>query len=564
MTQLEHGFERSVPGRARQGEPMSPHLQQLLRLFGPSANNGRVLEALERTIAGHPVGYFSSPGFGSDAREGLESAFSSVCLPESPVCLDEHVQYLQSQVFSRATPTASPSFIGHMTSALPSYLLPLAKIMTALNQNPVKLETSNAFTPLERQVLGMLHRLIYGNDEDFYRQTLHSGEHALGAFCAGGTTANITALWASRNNLLPADKGFAGVAREGLAKGLKHYGYDGLALLVSERGHYSLKKAADLLGIGQDQLIAVPTDGAERIRIDALQRCLERLRLDNIKPLALVGIAGTTETGAIDDLDAMADVAAQAGCHFHVDAAWGGASLMSDRQRPLFKGIERADSVVIDAHKQLYVPMGAGLVFFRQPTLTAAISQHANYIVRKGSKDLGRHTLEGSRSAMAMLLYANLHLLGRQGYEQLIDHGVDNARYFADLIKQQDDFELLSEPQLCLLTYRYVPSLVMQALHKADAAKVGALQECLDALNDDIQERQRDAGRSFVSRTRLTPERWANRSISVLRVVLANPLTTASILQEVVQEQRALALGSRFLPRLLALLDQGPASPVTA
>lgn len=323
MTQLEHGFERSVPGRARQGEPMSPRLQQLLRLFGPSANNGRVLEALERTIAGHPVGYFSSPGFGSDAREGLESAFSSVCLPESPVCLDEHVQYLQSQVFSRATPTASPSFIGHMTSALPSYLLPLAKIMTALNQNPVKLETSNAFTPLERQVLGMLHRLIYGNDEDFYRQTLHSGEHALGAFCAGGTTANITALWASRNNLLPADKGFAGVAREGLAKGLKHYGYDGLALLVSERGHYSLKKAADLLGIGQDQLIAVPTDGAERIRIDALQRCLERLRLDNIKPLALVGIAGTTETGAIDDLDAMADVAAQAGCHFHVDAAWG-------------------------------------------------------------------------------------------------------------------------------------------------------------------------------------------------------------------------------------------------
>lgn len=184
--------------------------------------------------------------------------------------------------------------------------------------------------------------------------------------------------------------------------------------------------------------------------------------------------------------------------------------------------------------------------------------------MRKGSKDLGRHTLEGSRSALAMLLYANLHLLGRQGYEQLIDHGVDNARYFADLIKQQDDFELLSEPQLCLLTYRYVPSLVMQALHKADAAKVGALQECLDALNDDIQERQRDAGRSFVSRTRLTPERWANRSISVLRVVLANPLTTASILQEVVQEQRALALGSRFLPRLLALLDQGPASPVTA
>src|SRR5471030_1113904 len=157
-------------------------------------------------------------------------------------------------------------------------------------------------------------------------------------------------------------------------------------------------------------------------------------------------------------------------------------------------------------------------------------------------------------SAMAMLLYANLHILGRRGYEQLIDHGVDNARYFAELIKQQDDFELLSEPQLCLLTYRHVPSVIMQALRKADGAQWVALQDGLDALNEDIQERQRDAGRSFVSRTRLTPDVSGGRSICVLRVVLANPLTTPSILKDILHEQRALALDSRCLAPLLALL----------
>lgn len=529
-------------------------LQALLALFSPLTAAQASLTRLEQSISHQPLACFSGPGLNpAPGQDTLETWFSSTCIPELPTPVDEHVRHLHERLLGNAMPTASPAFIGHMTSALPSFLLPLVKIMAALNQNPVKLETSGAFTPMERQVLGMLHHMIYRCDEAFYPPLLHSGEHALGAFCAGGTTANITALWASRNNLLAAEGDFPGVAEAGMVAGLRHYGYDGLAILVSERGHYSLKKAADLLGIGQANLIAVATDDNDRIRLDALQATLEQLQARNIKPLAIIGIAGTTETGAVDDLDGLADIAARVGCHFHVDAAWGGASLMSRQLRPLFKGIERADSVVIDAHKQLYVPMGAGLVFFKQPTLTAAISQHANYIVRKGSKDLGRHTLEGSRSAMAMLLYANLHILGRQGYEQLIDRSVGHARFFAELISGQEDFELLSAPQLCLLTYRYVPAAVLRALADAPAPRRELLQQGLDALTDDIQERQREAGHSFVSRTRLTPLRWQSRSISVFRVVLANPLTNTAILQAVLQEQRALALDSPCLAPLLAL-----------
>jgi glutamate decarboxylase len=205
--------------------------------------------------------------------------------------------------------------------------------------------------------------------------------------------------------------------------------------------------------------------------------------------------------------------------------------------------------------------VGAGIVFFKQPSLTSAISQNANYIIRNGSKDLGRHTLEGSRSAAAVLLYANMHILGRRGYEQLVDLSIQNAHYFAKLIKQQDDFELVSEPELCLLTYRYVPAEVATALRNRSAEQQDALNKVLNALTEDIQETQRKTGKSFVSRTSLKPERWRGVPISVFRVVLANPLTTPSILQEVLDEQRDLARRSSCMHDLLTLLtDQGSSS----
>ncbi len=514
-------------------------------------------EDLERRIAEHPADFFAGTDFDPvGACATREAQFTSVDLPEDPTAPQAHADHLLHDVFRHVMPVASPAFVGHMTSSLPSFMPSLAKIVAALNQNVVKLETSGALTGLERQVIGMLHKLVFSRDGGFYAQWLHNPEHSLGAFCAGGTTANLAALWASRNNVLRARDGFPGLHNAGLMAALRHYGYDGLAIVVSERGHYSLRKAADVLGIGRDNLVPVAVDGDGRIRIDKLRETLADLKVRNIRPMAIVGIAGSTETGAVDPLDAMADVAQEAGCHFHVDAAWGGATLLSERERWRFAGIERADSVVIDAHKQFYVPMGAGMVLFRDPAWTQEIIQHANYIVRKGSVDLGRHTLEGSRGAAAVMLYANLHLLGRKGLARLIDTGIDNAKYFASLIEQQPDFELDSRPQLCILTYRHVPEAVRAALLSAStpAERREQIQQALDALTISIQEMQRDAGRSFVSRTQLTSSQWGGRAIAVFRVVLANPDTTHDILQGVLAEQRALAAQSPMLAPLMALL----------
>ncbi|PSW56220.1 pyridoxal-dependent aspartate 1-decarboxylase PanP [Photobacterium leiognathi] len=487
----------------------------------------------------------------------IEKDFSDPAIPETPSFVSEHTQLLLNKLVSQSVHTSAPTFIGHMTSALPYFMMPLSKIMIALNQNLVKIETSKAFTPLERQVLGMLHKLIFNENESFYQQWMHSADHSLGAFCSGGTIANITALWVARNTVLKPDGEFKGVAQEGLFRAMKHYGYDDLAILVSERGHYSLKKAADVLGIGRDSLISIKTDDNNRVDLAHLQTTLADLKQRNIKPFAIIGIAGTTETGNIDPLDQLADIAEEHQCHFHVDAAWGGATLMSNKYRPLLKGIERADSITIDAHKQLYIPMGAGMVIFKNPELMTAIEHHAEYILRKGSKDLGSHTLEGSRSGMAMLLYASLNIISRPGYELLINNSIEKARYFADLIKQQDDFELVTEPELCLLTYRYVPKRTQQALEIAAPEEREILLELLNDLTQFIQKRQRESGKTFVSRTRITPEKWNHKITTVFRVVLANPLTTNTILQDVLNEQRELAKESNIsLPELVNFTDK--------
>ncbi len=488
----------------------------------------------------------------------IERDFQAYQIPAEPTFVSDYAENMMQKLVAHSVHTAAPSFIGHMTSALPYFVLPLSKMMVGLNQNLVKIETSKAFTPLERQVLGMMHHLVYGETEGFYKKWQHSANHSLGAFCSGGTVANMTALWIARNRLLKPDGDFKGVAKEGLFRAMRHYGYDDLAILVSERGHYSLKKAADLLGIGRDMLIAIPTDADNKGDVAKMREKALELQARHIRVMAIVGVAGTTETGNVDPLTELAALAAELQCHFHVDAAWGGATLLSEKYRYLLKGIELADSVTIDAHKQMYVPMGAGMVVFKHPSSAHAIEHHAEYILRKGSKDLGSQTLEGSRPGMAMLVHACLQVIGRKGYEILINRSLEKARYFAGLIDLHADFELVTAPELCLLTYRYVPAPVQQAMQKAkalgDVEKLKKFNDLLSGLAKFIQKRQREEGKSFVSRTRLTPARYYRQDTVVFRIVLANPLTTDQILHDVLDEQIELAkMDKEFLPKLLQL-----------
>ncbi|RBW49408.1 pyridoxal-dependent aspartate 1-decarboxylase PanP [Marinobacter sp. F3R11] len=526
------------------GKKKSAHasVEAMYRVFtvpeAPESTLSRIDQDISRNLAG-----FLQEHIVAVERDlaDVEKNFSDYAIPEKPVFVSEQTQFLLDKLVANSVHTASPAFIGHMTSALPYFMLPLSKIMIALNQNLVKTETSKAFTPMERQVLGMIHRLVYQEDGAFYRKWMHDPRYALGAMCSGGTVANLTALWVARNRAFPAEGSFRGLRQEGLFRALKYYGYEGAAIVVSRRGHYSLGKAADVLGLGRDSLVAVDTDDNNRIQTDALRdKCLE-LQKQKIKILAICGVAGTTETGNVDPLDAMADIAREFGAHFHVDAAWGGPTLFSRTYRHLLRGIEQADSVTFDAHKQLYVPMGVGLVVFKDPSLANAVEHHAQYIIRKGSRDLGTTTLEGSRPGMSMLIHSGLKILAREGYEILIDQGIEKAATFADMIEARPDFELVTRPELNILTYRYCPDDVQQALTLANPLQAEKLNACLNSVTKFIQKTQRERGKAFVSRTRLEPACYYHFPCIVFRVVLANPLTTPKILADILEEQRELS-----------------------
>ncbi|NTS78342.1 putative pyridoxal-dependent aspartate 1-decarboxylase [Catenovulum sp. SM1970] len=530
--------------------------ESMLRIFTVPEAPDSTLGRIEKEISQNLNGFLNEHIVAQEKPLAeIEQDFNDAQVPEEPVFVSQHTHFLLDKLVAQSVHTSSPRFIGHMTSALPYFMLPLSKIMIALNQNLVKIETSKAFTPLERQTIGMMHNLVYDDKEQFYLEYMHSEQHSLGAFCSGGTIANLTALWVARNNLFKPTTDFSGIAKAGLYRALMHYGYQGIAILVSERGHYSLSKSADVLGLGRDDLISIPTDDYNRVDVNAMREKAYHLKEQGIAVLAIVGVAGTTETGNIDPLDEMADLANEINCHFHVDAAWGGATLFSRRHKALLKGIERADSVTIDAHKQMYVPMGAGLVLFKEPSLASEIEHHAEYVLRRGSKDLGSHTLEGSRPGMALLVYASMNILGRQGFELLINQSISQAQYFAELISEQADFELVSKPELCLLTYRFVPPEIKAILPTLSIELREQINEMLNELTRFIQKRQRESGQSFVSRTRINPNEYGGQNITVFRVVLANPLTTKAILKDVLAEQRELAKAStKIVPALLKLI----------
>jgi putative pyridoxal-dependent aspartate 1-decarboxylase len=482
--------------------------------------------------------HFSRPPRARMAQTALAGRFVQSEIPENGVPAESYIRQLFDDVVPHSVRTHDPRFIGHMTSVLPAFVGPLGRIVTALNQNVVKLETADALVFQERQAIGILHRLVFGYEQPFYDAHVQGAASTLGTMVSGGTLGNLSALWCARNRRLGAKEGFDGVAQEGLSEALHSYGYRRAVIVGSSLMHYSVEKAADLLGLGRKGLIRVPTTEAGPVDLSRLEQILQRCAEEGDLILALVGVAGTTETGAVDALSHMADLASAYDCHFHIDAAWGGPVLFSRKHRHNLNGIHRADSVTIDGHKQLYLPMGAGVTLFRDPTLAQCVETTANYIIRTDSVDPGRRTLEGSRPAMGAFLHAALHILGRTGYQKLIDAGIENAAYMARVIKARPAFELLAEPQLNIVVYRYIPPTLREAARSRRL--LAEHNDAIDDCNRRLQERQRDLGESFVSRTVLTNTRYGPAAVVTLRAVLANPLTTRQDLIAVLDEQVAL------------------------
>ncbi|MCD6186289.1 MAG: putative pyridoxal-dependent aspartate 1-decarboxylase [Deltaproteobacteria bacterium] len=471
----------------------------------------------------------------------MSTCFTNSIINEQPEKnLDSLITDLIENIAPHAVNIASPYFVGHMTSAIPFFMVHLKTIVTALNQNVVKLETSKIVSVLERQVLAKMHRLLYRQEDSFYDENIQNPNTTLGCFVEDGTLANLTALWAARDNLFAPREGFEGVEREGILAAYNAYGIKRCVVLVSRLGHLSIRKAGGLLGLGNKNIIPVDVDNNNRIKLDSLNNIIKDIKENekNTKILAIVGIAGTTETGTVDPLEELGNICAENKIHYHIDAAWGGPTIMSKKYKGLLKGLKLADSITIDGHKQLYMPMTCGMVYFKDSRYMDAVAYHSTYINRPGSVDLGIKSIAGSREANSIILDSALKIMGTQGYALLIEHGIETAAEFAQEIKNRPDFQLITEPQLNIITYRICPLRIQQKLAEAIPEQRKAINQRLNEITRIIQILQREAGKSFVSRTTLISENNLQEEIVVFRCVIMNPLTDITILGKVLDEQK--------------------------
>jgi glutamate decarboxylase len=479
---------------------------------------------------------------GSDASYNgvMTRSFEPATAPREPVDPERYFEFIRGVVCAHASDIASPRCMGHMTSALPEFVRPLADTILACNQNLVKRDASRTMTLLERQTIAMLHRLVYRRSDKFYGTHAQADTSTLGIFSSGGTLSNITALWIARNACFSARRQFRGIEEQGLPAALEAHRCSGAAVIGSSLMHYSFAKAAAALGLGSASLIAVPVD--ERYRLDplALRATLARCQRRRIRVMAIVATAGTTDCGSIDPIGEIADVARGEGIHLHVDAAWGGALLFSGAHRSKLAGIDLADSVTLDAHKQFYSPIGSSVLLLRDPRLAHVIEKNAGYMLQEHSGDLGKRSLEGSRAATSLFVHAALHLIAGRGYEALVDASIANASAMAERIRSREEFELTAPPETNILLYRYLPAAFRDA---ARASRLSAAEnEQTNEWNEVIQREQASRGRAFVSRTAISTPRYGPRTpIVALRAVVMNPATKAEHIDAVLDEQVELA-----------------------
>jgi len=195
-----------------------------------------------------------------------------------------------------------------------------------------------------------------------------------------------------------------------------------------------------------------------------------------------------------------------------------------------------ADSVTIDGHKQFYMPMSSGMVYFKDPYIMNNVSYRANYIIRDGSGDLGIRSASGSREANSLILHSALRIMGARGYGLLVEHGIETARQLAEEIMRRPDFHLVTPPELNILTYQIYPEHYGRILEDSPD-KEEIIYQNINEINRTIQRQQRECGIGFVSRTVLVNKNAPYREKVVLRIVIANPMTNMDILKEVIDEQ---------------------------
>lgn len=443
----------------------------------PAGRNRAAVEATIDRVVQRVLGVLHAASARSPMPDG--TFLGGDLIPEEPVPEEALWEAMEGMLAGGMNP-AHPGFMGHM-DPMPA----LASVMgdfaaAAVNNNMLSREMAPVFSELEERLTGATARRF------------GLGEGAGGVLASGGTLANLHALAVARNAAFP-EAATAGVGSLDAQP----------VLFASAAAHTSIQKAAMLLGLGTEAVVPVATDAHARMDPDALAEAIASARRQG--PFAIVATAGTTTTGTIDPLPALADVARAEGCWLHVDAAYGGALVFSDTHRARLRGIERADSVTFNPQKWCYVAKTCAMALFRDRAQMAEVFRiAAPYMREQAAVNLGEIGVQGTRHADALKLWLTFQHLGRRGLARLIDASYRLTAHFVERVEERPFLEMASRPETNLVCFRGVPE--------------GASPEVADRWNADLQAHLLREADAFLSLPRYRDRTW-------LRAVLLNPFT---------------------------------------
>jgi glutamate/tyrosine decarboxylase-like PLP-dependent enzyme len=430
------------------------------------------------------------PSFPSDATGERVHGMFAAPLPEQGIgmaALDDLSDVIQM------TRPCGPRFFGYVLGSGEPVASAADLLASVLNQNVTAWRSSPSAVTIERTVVGWLTEMI--GCEDF-----------AGSLTGGGSPANLMGLTMARESKLLANE--TGVTKKG-------------AVYASTEIHMSTGKAVALLGIGRDQLRLIPCDDQLRIRTDLLQQAIARDQADGVTPIAIVGSAGTVNTGSIDPLEALATIAEQTGAWFHIDGAYGALAAITAPEK--FRGMSRADSISLDPHKWLYQPLDCGCLLYRHPDAARrAFSHTGDYAQSYFANTMENfqffdESMELSRRFRALKLWLSLRYHGVEGFRRSICNDLDLAAYFVARVDAEPELERLAPAPLSAVCFRYVPKN-----HDLSADRI-------NALNQKVLSKVVRRGRVFLSNATINGN-------FALRICVVNHRARQSDLDEVASE----------------------------
>lgn len=389
-----------------------------------------------------------------------------------------------------------PKYMGHQVAPpLPETMLS-GLLVSALKNGSGLYEMSPLSAPMEKIVI------------DFFAKYIGYGNEASGFLTSGGTLANLTALLTARQV-----KGFGDIWNEGNPEGKQ------LAIMVSEEAHYCVDRAVRIMGLGDAGIIKIPTNEHFQADISQLEKTYNNAITEGKTVFAIVGNACSTSVGAYDNLEVFGAFAKKYNLWFHADGAHGGAAIFSKKYKSLVKGIELADSVIIDGHKMM---MTAGLItaliYKNGKNSYRTFHQKAHYLWENSEEEwfnLTKRTFECTKFNSVLEIYSLIKNHGVEIFDEYVTYTYDLTRDFSKKLEANSNFEIAHKPESNILCFRII--------------KNGKTPTELNELNAKIRKQLLHDGKFYIVQTML------NDSI-YLRVTLMNPFSTIEMLEELMEE----------------------------